>query len=312
MGRILFILLMTLAGSSTSAAEDRYPQYLPEWIWQTGGRYDFIMSDEKRLEVEIALKKAELLRATDGPGDMEKYWRKLEKAREILHSQYSDLDLSKDATIVTDAPSQSSLALQLDPNFTPQMAEVLAKAVALYLKVALRKDVIAKAFSESIDKPEPMPAKLLDGKVNDQYLLYSGSIARPVGVDRFAAEMRAALAPADGASRVLLISSYDLEPWWGGGLYGIFHDPDFYLQRTHPTGLLYIRLNIKKMESGQPSFDDPKFWASKIAHEVLHNLGYWHPGYKDPAERDRSNPPGRKAFIVAYEQAILAALNAEL
>jgi len=63
------------------------------------------------------------------------------------------------------------------------------------------------------------------------------------------------------------------------------------------------------MNPSVPNWNDPAFWASKIAHQSLHGLGYDHPVYKDPADRDAHNMGNRKAFIVAYEFAILARLR---
>jgi hypothetical protein len=41
----------------------------------------------------------------------------------------------------------------------------------------------------------------------------------------------------------------------------------------------------------------------------LHNLGYWHPVYNNPGERDAENKGDEWAFIVSYEFAILEKLN---
>jgi hypothetical protein len=114
----------------------------------------------------------------------------------------------------------------------------------------------------------------------------------------------------NGDPAVLLVSSYSGNHWWGGGAYGYFSNPIHQLGReSPPRGYLYIRLNADKLAAPEPGWNDPAFWASKIAHELLHNLGYWHPDYKDPAEREANNQGNNWAFIVAYEIAIYERLK---
>ena len=102
-----------------------------------------------------------------------------------------------------------------------------------------------------------------------------------------------------------MISRYTGNAWWGGGWYNFFYrEPQRLARLSHARGYLYISLNSDKLAKGVAHHDDPVFWASKIAHEVLHNLSYWHPSYQDPKQRDEMNPPGKRAFIVAYEQSV--------
>ena len=134
--------------------------------------------------------------------------------------------------------------------------------------------------------------------------------ARPLDPEQFSTHLRNALTSPSGDPTVLVVSSYSGNVWWGGSYYGYFADPLQQLGRESPArGCLYIRLNIDKLAPREQGWNDPAFWASKMAHELLHNLGYWHPDYKDPAERDANNKDNNWAFIVSYEAAIYESLK---
>ena len=109
-----------------------------------------------------------------------------------------------------------------------------------------------------------------------------------------------------------MISRYTGGNWWGSSWYAYFYDQLRRLSRERPSqGYFYMRLNADRMTSPEPGWDDAKFWAAKIAHEVLHNLGYWHPNYADSQERDENNKNDMWAFIVSFEDAVLEYLRSE-
>lgn len=202
------------------------------------------------------------------------------------------------------------------------MIKTLQRAVATFVDYALDDAVIQQAFDNSVDSPEPMPAQfeVKDGRpvldedgnkeMTSEYKFYLKTIARPRDVSAFKRHLLSALSYSDGELPLLIISKYSGNVWWGGSYYNFSYKNEQRLQvLSPPRGYLYIRLNVDRMSAGSTRRDDPRFWASKIAHEILHNLGYWHPNYADPADRDRYNQGSNRSFLVAYEMFLLEKLG---
>jgi hypothetical protein len=186
----------------------------------------------------------------------------------------------------------------------------LLEAIGIFTEVATNDDVITEAFTNSIEFPAPMPKKYDSSRSNpdsirkysDDYAFFLNCRAKPASVMQFKTQLSAALTSTTGDPALLIISSYSGNNWWGGSYYNYFNSTNQRLSKFTPLeGYLYIRLNTDSFMTKHT----PAFWASKIAHEILHNLGYWHPDYADPSERDANNIGRNKAFIVAYEYAIL-------
>jgi len=308
----LFIVLSGLAHISMetpakSADFSRYPYWLPEWLWN-GGAISRLLDDPDR---------SDLLKSIDAinklPQDSNDSWKLTESVTTTIARKFAGRDLQVGADIVSDPASGRQLFVHLDPTFSATMKPVLLKAVSLFLSIATDQTVIENALNRADDHPEPFPPKDIEenGKVssNPLYRNYLQSIVRPTGTASFARTMSAALTRSDGNVPILVIARYDGNPWWGGSYYDYHDATSPKLKRLTPQGFFYVRLNSEKMQEGQLRFDDPAFWASKISHEILHNLGYWHPNYADPDERDRYTRT-TAPFIVGYEAAILAALDA--
>jgi hypothetical protein len=282
-------------------AEDRYPFYLPEWVWRDNPNMAAVLDpgSGEIFEGEAA-RAAAKLENHDDTG-----WADLSAAVRNLHSQLSVRDLVRFGDVVTDEKTGRSVALWLDPTFSSDMKAVLREAVAQWLSVAISAQVVDAALADSSADAGPIPT--LGGPA---FQLYARSLLKPRDAGQFIDRMSAILMPA-GSIPVLVISSSSgdsADVWWGGGTYDSYRAADFQLTRTDPGGFLYIRLNPNRMLASEPR-NDARFWASKIAHEILHNVGYWHPSYANPAERDKLATPGKRPFIYAYELAVLAALD---
>lgn len=311
-------LFCTLLASSTLIAGEldnsRYPAHLPEWIWRYG-EVASLIPEKTRRELLADLKQIEILQVLQKDDEAD---QKLDELGKRISHLFSLHDLVRTATLVADAASGRKLGIQLDSTFPVEMRSVLIEAVAIFLRFALDEEVISKALEISVPEPQPMPQKyvLKDGNklqdgmgidvLTDDYQFALRSIAMPLDANAFKVHLGSALAPSRADAPLLVISRYTGNEWWGGGYYNFFHKDKFRLSGSAPDqGFLYIRLNADRMTAQSPRYNDPRFWASKIAHEILHNLGYWHPNYKDPAERDKFNVDGQRAFIVAYETLML-------
>jgi hypothetical protein len=295
----------------------RYPYRIPDWLWQDQRRTS-IISVEKRKEIDNDIKKLkELQEAKETAAASEKEAEIIEK----LSRSFTLRDLTADSFVVTDENTGTKLAVQIDPSFDESAKQTLKAAVPLYLRYALNDEVIHRAFEDSIDTPSPMPDiyQMKDGQpVVDEfghttytkdYKFYLNTRPRPTDPLSFKQQLKEALSTPTGDPALLVISRYTGNVWWGGAYYDFFHNPTQQLPRLAPArGFLYIRLNSDKMKTGVSHWNDPKFWASKFAHEMLHNIGYWHPNYTDPAHRDANNAGNKKAFIVAYEMAMYSKL----
>ncbi|MCP4560676.1 MAG: hypothetical protein GY873_18065 [Bosea sp.] len=291
--------------AATSQSEERYPFRLPEWLWADDERYSSLIDESERTKIQALLAEAAALKAAnlDAAADT-----KESAATALINAQFSRRDLVRGAPVVRGGSFE--LALHLDPKFPTEIQPVLMEAVAIFLRLATREDIVAKAFAVAGDRPEPWPEKIRDGRLNPAWQLAMRSIVKPASVRSFIAEMDAVLKPTDPDLPLLVVSTYTGNVWWGGGIYDFYRASDVQLRRFGAQGFLYIRLNLDRMTPDSPQRLDPGFWASKIAHETLHNLGYWHPNYADPAERDRLNAGPQRAFLVAYEAAMFEAVGA--
>jgi hypothetical protein len=302
------IKLFLLLGISTVKAEERYPFYFPEWLWRDDHRYAQLVDRETASKwAELRLRAEKLVK-----GDLQEEADLAEdEARRLLHSQLSSRDFLRGAEIVEAREKNRAIALHLDPSFPEPMKGVMKRGVEIYLQHATDPAVVKAAYRNSIEQAEPFPPEIIDGEPNRDYWLFSTSVSKPRSEASFTEQLETVLHPKDGSTPLLIISAYSGNPWWGGGIYDAYYSPRFQLSRIAQNGYLYIRLNTDKMVAPSERFNDPAFWASKIAHEILHNLGYWHPSFADPAERDKVSQPGKMAFLVAYERAFLAVADAE-
>ncbi len=303
---------------NAQGVNDRYMYRVPDWLW-TQQSYVGLISADTRTAIEYDISVAKALGGLDDSRAADETEAKIAaKLCELLAVR----DLTADAPTVENRADGTKLSLQIDPAFDPRSRDTILKAAELFLKVALDETVIQKAIETSIVNPSPMPdmyemengAPKLDKFGNKVftggYAFYLQQRHRPDGVAAFRHHFKGALSSREGDPSLLVVSQYAGNVWWGGGYYDFYHDSKQQLSRLRPSrGFLYIRLNSDKLTEGQENWDNPVFWASKIAHEVLHNIGYWHPNYTDPAQRDMHNQGATKAFIVAYEQEVFSKLN---
>ena len=293
----------------------RYPYRLPDWFWQAPQNEHLLTA------AEVISTRHDIAKLNALSNSAAKHALEINVA-EWLATKFSIRDLILSSYVVTDPDSQISLAVLADPSFDPNMKMILQEAALRFIKVAFDPDVIKKALDRSTLLPNPMPAAyqskngmpLLDEIdrpiYSADYAFYLQQRIKPASVDAFLIQLHNTLEPASGDPAVLMISRYSGDAWWGGG-YNNFHAiPLQQLKRDAPSsGYLYIRINSDKLTKPEPGWNDANFWASKIAHELLHNLGYWHPEYKTPEERDVNNHENEWAFIVSYEFAILEKLQ---
>lgn len=318
--RILALSLVSICYVSTSTAGDvneRYPYRVPDWLWDTA-RTSYLLSPEDVLTLRSDIAKlAELEKVPDS--------RAADSLEDDIAKRLSDKfslrDLAVGSFIVKEPSSGIDLAVQIDPAFNAQSRATIQSAVSRFVKIALDPEVIKKAYERSTLTPTPMPEmfKLKDGKqemdaigrpeFTSNYAFYLKQRVRPTDPEHFTAHLRNAMVNSDGEASILVISKYSGNVWWGGGYYNYFSNPIQQVAREGPgRGYFYVRLNSDRFVQPEVGWNDPNFWASKIAHEMLHNLGYWHPDYKDPAERDMNNKGVSWNFAVSYEAAILEKL----
>ena len=253
-------------------------------------------------QTDIAAAKALIKNGNPEEGSL-----KFDAARQKLLAQLSTRDLARYGNVVTSHDKKRRIALWLDPAFPDHMKPVLQAAISIYLTVATDYSVVTEAYLNSTETAGPIPSK----EQEDYLYLYSVSAIRPQSVELFTSQLAQVL-NSDTDIPAIVISSYaggKENVWWGGGLYDSYGNPKLWLTRVNPKGFLYIRLNSDRMASDQIRHDDPKFWASKISHEIAHNLGYWHPSYASPDERDTIASVRNRPFIYAYELAVLAAAD---
>jgi hypothetical protein len=313
--------------TSTPAVVDlsRYPPRVPDWLW-TDQRRSAVVDPNTRRDIEadlLFLKPLEELADTTLADK-----KKAEIARRIAGA-LSLGDLAADAVLQTHHAERLRLAVQIDPKFDAKNRRTLTEAANLFLKAALDDSVVEEAMADSTSKPSPIPEMYrTDGSevvrdpygnkvYTDKYSLYLTSRQKPTDAAAFKTHLRGVLSRPDGDPAVLCVSLFtggdkNGQPfmWWGKTYVGFYNDPVQQLRRLAPhQGFLSISLNADRMKAGEPNAEDPVFWASKVGHELLHSLGYDHPGYNDAADRDANNPAGKRAFIVAYELALLKHLQ---
>jgi hypothetical protein len=226
----------------------------------------------------------------------------------ILSSQFALTDIIRNAEIFTNA--DINLALRVDPLFNDKSKKTLYEAAKIFISIALDTNVINEAINNSIQDPTPEPDVYVENaRSSDNLNVYTSKYkfflkcrSKPKNAQAFIKQLKTALGTEVGDPGLLLISAYDGDCWWGLSWYNYRYQPIEQLSRLSPSqGYLSVAFNYDSLKIRQ----DPVFWSSKIAHEVLHNLGYYHPAYKNPRERDINNQGDEKAFIVAYEFAIL-------
>jgi len=307
--------------SSIGIAEDvdeRYPPRLPDWLWDTPATAHLLSSEDVlTLRGDIAkcaqLKKVSNSMAADSLKD--------DIARR-LSIKFTVRDLAVGAFHAQNPRSRVALAVRIDPSFNPSTIATIQSAVERFLEVALDQDVINRAIERSTTTPSPMPDmfEIENGKrkldeigrpvLTSAHKLFLKLRVKPIDATLFSAELRNALAHASGEPALLVVSKYSGNPWWGTGYYNHFSDPVQQLGReSPPRGYFYIQLNSEKFAQGEAGWNDPDFWASKIGHELLHNLGYWHPNYESLKERDNNNKDKSWSFLVSYENAIFERLK---
>lgn len=303
---ISFSLQQAAIAQQQQLDNSRYPYRVPDWLWTDANRtHLFSKTTRESLEKDIRIHAALADVDTEAADEIEaKIARKIGESL-CIH------DLTWDTTPLLNKELGLKLSVQIDPSFDDGIKKLLMLSAERYLKVALDEELIEAAIRESITNPEPMPPKY--ETTNGQQVLtkaykdYLKSRSKPRDVSSFRSHLRSALSGSSGEPALLVISRYTGNVWWGGAYYDFYHDPIQSLRREDPSQhFMYIRINSDRFKTGMEGASDPDFWASKIGHEILHNLGYWHPGYNDPEERDASNPP---AFLVAYERGILERLR---
>jgi hypothetical protein len=305
----VFSMVFAFAASAQTLDATRYPNRLPDWLWQDDFRAPLLKEPDRR-EIMIEIMAADILQLQRKTEEAD---AKREAVAQRLSSAFSVRDLVRGAWIVEDDVGRR-LAVHIDPTFPKEMVDVIRRAAAIFLHLALDEEVIEKALDHSIIDPAPMPAQfeMKDGEpVKDElgvkvltaeYKLYARTISKPADLKTFKDHLSSALTTMDGIPPVLIISRYSGNEWWGRAYFSYFHRGIQRLAGLMPArGYAYIGLNTDRMTPQSANYNDARFWASKIAHEVLHNLGYWHPNYKDPAERDQHNVGKTRSFIVAYE-----------
>ena len=294
-----FLPLITLGQNNVNL---HYPYRIPDWLWKDQLRSASIDSLTNAIVSDKIIRMDSAYKANnDNFGDL------LEKeVNQLLNSKLSLTDLEKGSNVLTSTLGLN-LSLQLDPNFRNQDKLVLSKAAKMFLEIALDDKVIFEAYQNSIELPTPVPrtydtTNTILKKFTDDYAFMLRNRTRPFSSQQFKIQLKDALTTQTGDPALLVISTYSGNVWWGGSWYNYFNSTSQHISKFSPTnGFLYIRLNTDSLLTNQSVI----FWASKIAHEILHNLGYWHPNYSNPAERDKNNIGTNKAFIVAYELAIL-------
>lgn len=314
---------------TTDDENNRYPFRMADWIW-TQPEFSWTINDQLRKQMEIDIRLHQAAQTAANPAEKQDLDDLEAKVARRLAERFCARDINRDLPTANNASEKTALCLVLDPKFTPEARKTISRAAELFLAVATDEDVIKSAFEDSIDNPTPIPAKFeLDDSGKPKLDSYGNPIYsnpydrmlqarnRPLGVQHFRAQLLESLNSESRDPTPLVVSSYEGDKyknkWWGGGYLGFYHSPSARLQREAPArGYFYIRLSEDRLKSGVPHHDDPAFWAGKMAHEMLHNLWYRHPDYTDPEMRDTHNPPGKRAFIYAFELAVAEAAAKKL
>ena len=280
----------------------RMPPWLPDWLWKDQVRSAFIDGKTK----DLLIKKAQNFDSALKINDTVTYTQLYKEINTTLSSKFSLMDIEIGASVVH--ASSYDIAVQLDPLFDNNGKKILLEAVKLFLQVALNNDVLNKAFGNSVNVPIPFPLMFDSSNMNNQIKKYTDEYAfilscrtKPSSIAQFKKQFSAVLNTLTGDPPLLVIASYRGDDWWAASGYHHYYLPLEQLAKFSPSvGYLYMALNADSLKS-HPS---PSFWASKIAHETLHNLGYWHPYYETIEERDKNNLGSKQAFVIAYERAV--------
>jgi hypothetical protein len=298
---------------------ERYPFRMPDWLWDTPATAH-LLTPEEVLALRVDIARLAQLENTSNSLAAENLGNDIAKR---ISSQFTIRDMARGAYIANHQQSGVALAVQIDPTFDATSQGTIKRAVSRLVEVALDPTVIQRAFERSTTTPGPMPPQfeVENGKpkvdpigrhiLTSDYRSYLRYRVRPMTAELFTAELRNALADASLEPAVLVISRYSGNDWWGGATHNYYINPVQHVGRESPArGYFYIRLNSDKFSKDQAGWNDPDLWASKIGHELLHNIGYWHPTYKDLSERDAHNKGENNwSFLVAYEDAILQRLQ---
>lgn len=307
MKQILWLIFLFLYTYSFGQISDysRYTDRLPDWLWKDQIRSAFI---DAKIKESLAYK-IHILDSVWKDTDTSSLGDKLYKEiNQELNSRFSLLDLEIGAPVFNSS-SGYSLAIQLDPIFVDKDKKILLDAAKLFIKIAIDDDVLNDAYENSITTPTPYPS-IYDStittdsirKYNNKYAFLLSCRTKPLNTKQFKTQLNNALTTLTGDPSLLIIASYHGDPWWGYSFYNYYNFTYTRLAKFSPfSGYFYIAFNTDSLKTNQSI----PFWASKIAHEILHNLGYWHPSYETPIDRDTNNIPPKQAFIVAYERAIL-------
>ncbi|MCW3127804.1 MAG: hypothetical protein JWO03_3462 [Bacteroidetes bacterium] len=279
-----------------------FPWRLPDWIWNNGQLNPYITEDQKAEEI----KKIEILRKWN----QESYPSADSLEDVIAHdlgSKFSLIDLSRQGKNYMNVGNGFNLSLLLDPAFEVDFSQTINKAASAFLEIALSERVLQEAFDSAILELTPktemyeIATTSHKQKYTKAYLNEIRWRIKPSSIEGFKQQIKNALSTENGDPALLIITSGNMPPWWGWSYLNYFYDPNQSLKRLAPPhNYIYIEFNTDSFSTNK----SVAFWTSKIAHELLHNLGYLHPVYKCPHERDINNIGKNKAFIIAYERAI--------
>ncbi len=303
----------------TKSPNERYPERIPDWLW-TDPELSGYISPEFRKKIQNRIKAADAMADGDEKDD-----RVIEIANELA-KRFSRADLTRDQEVYANKVEGTQLCLRIDPWFSGEQQATIRKAAQLFMEVGTDPAVIQEAFEHSINEPRPFPAKYeLDNKgepkvdefghkiISDAYQNVLSMYTRPANVETFRKQLKRALGNDGDEPGLLMITYYTGDNWWGAGYIGGYQIPHLRLMRQAPDqGVLSIRFHGERLRAPEPHHDDAAFWAGKIAHEISHNLNYWHPVFANPAERDRHSAGKEKNFIHAYELAVIAAAGRKL
>lgn len=302
----------------------RYAARVADWLW-SNSTYNGFINEALREEIELDIRLYEGTRGQDGDAASKFFDRTELEIAAKLSKKFAIRDLTAGLPIHSNFAEDMGLCVAVDPKFSDRSQALIQSAVDLLLQVAVDPLVIQNALDTSIAAPTPQPEmyQMKDGQpvldrygnklFDAEYQFMRENRVLPPSVEFLQNQIKSALPGKKQGPGLLVVSHYTGNDWWGGGYYGFFSTDAFQLKREQPAqGYLYIRLNEDQMQQDAEHFDDPAFWASKISHEILHNLSYWHPAYASPMDRENNNQGNQKAFIYAYELSVFEAAKKQL
>ncbi len=315
----LAVLLLLPALAAAEVDKSRFPPWLPGWIWDNDAT-SHLMTPRFVLELRRDIEWFPVLSKIDADGAEADALEDSISGR--LSRSFAPRDLVGGSLRIGDRKSGIDLAIRIDPAFSPEVRALIEDAARRFVSVALDRRVIALSIGRTVSRPSPFPEpyELKDGeevtdlagrkKLTSDFGLHLRQRPPPPSAAEFAARLKSALESRNGEPSLLVITSYKGDAWWGRGYYRHFDLTTQQLSRESPSrGYLYIALNTDKLTPGVDNWKDADFWASKLGHEILHNLGYWHPPYKDPPHRDEHVTAGSWPLPVSYEYALLDRLK---